>query len=281
MKKVLITIVCLFMLSSIGMASPLLDYSKGDVSFDYTYRPNLDMSGTTNFGYRLDTLSGTYPLHESFDGSANLDVGLTIGMGNNWAVQYRQYNPQGSFGLYSGSVDIGNGTLSGSINATGKIRQDEFKVLYKLSPNTAAFVGVVRANAGIKLGGSATYTDTPYAVAAVSSGTWSGGINLPEFTSPDKNMVQFGLLGSTTIAKNLEAYGVVSFASDYRNWEAGLSYDIDPNWQFNVSYRDTKWDKMKLGNAYISSSTGNIGSLDVGLDDIHAKGWGFGLTYKF
>jgi hypothetical protein len=257
MKKLVLTILFVFALSSVGLAAPLMDYSKGSVQFDYTYRPNLDMNGTlelTGVDNIWEGGSFNESISRSFDGSANMDAGLTIGLGNNWAVQYRQYNPEGTIWSYSDEFI--------SVGLDGKIKAEEFNVLYKFGPKFAGFVGAVRSNASIK--------------ASLSG--YGIGTSIPEIKAEEHSTVQVGLLGTATVAKNLDAYGIVSFGSDYRNWEAGLSYNFDKNWSLNVSYRDTQFDKYKL--AGISDSYSGSYA-DVNLKDITVKGWGFGLAYKF
>lgn len=255
MKKLVITLICLFALSTVGLASPLLNYDKGSVSFEYTYRPSLDIKA----GAELNANIGSLPpinlgISKDFDGSANMELGLTFGIGNNWALQYRQYNPEGTIW----SPKIGNTTVS----LDGKIRQDEYNLLYKFTPKAAVFIGAVRANGGIKIG--------------ISNPNL--GISIPELRSDDMSILQFGLLGSTAIGKKLNAYGMVSMGSCYRNWEAGLSYGFTKDLEFNLSYRDTKWDRFK----YLGVTTpGPLHSLEVNAKGIEAKGWGFGLTYKF
>lgn len=267
MKKLILTVLFVFALSSVGLAAPLMDYSKGSVQFDYTYRPNLDMKGTLEltgacnyYNPQATALTAesdnsfNYSISRSFDGSANMDAGLTIGLGNNWAVQYRQYNPEGTIWSYSDEYI--------SVGLDGKIKSEEFNVLYKFGPKFAGFVGAVRSNASIK--------------ASLSG--YGIGTYIPEIKAEEHSTVQVGLLGTATVAKNLDAYGIVSFGSDYRNWEAGLSYNFDKNWSLNVSYRDTQFDKYKLAGIS-DSSTGSYA--DVNLKDITVKGWGFGLAYKF
>lgn len=278
MKKLVFTVLFLFALSSVGLAAPLMDYSKGSVSFDYTYRPNLDMGGSLqlvgsincpelNKDARTMSTSG-FDFDKSwsynFDGSANLDAGVTIGLGNKWAVQYRQYNPEGTIWTLPSKV------IHFSID--GKIKSEEVNVLYKIAPKASAFVGVVKASTALK------------ANLGISGDFGSIGTNIPEFRSDDKNIVQVGLLGTANIAKNLDAYGIVSFGSEYRNWEAGISYNFDKNWALNVNYRDTRFDNFDFAGASYTppAGAGFPGSYaNVNFNDITVKGWGFGLTYKF
>ncbi|MDT8903214.1 hypothetical protein [Anaeroselena agilis] len=96
-------------------------------------------------------------------------------------------------------------------------------------------------------------------------------------------MFHFGVVGSYNIAKKTNLWGLASFGSDYRNWEAGLSYDLGKDVQFNVSYRDTKFDALKFAGGNINPPAGSVYSASNAsvTTDVTVKGWGFGLTYKF
>lgn len=295
MKKWAITVLFLFALSSVGLAAPLMDYSKGSVSFDYTYRPSLDFnagfnaSGVQNYYYFPqykvaggDGNSNGYEVYSekfningstNFDGSANIDAGVTIGLGNNWAVQYRQYNPQGAIKpleICHTFYDFVH--VDALINSTLKIKSQEFNLMRKLGPKVSAFVGVVNTNAGLdtSVKGEAW---TRYEMGGEFKGN-------AELRSQDRNTVHLGLVGVANIAKNLDGYGVVSVGSDYRNWEAGIAYNFNKNWQLNVSYRDTKFENFQLASGSVATydydATGT-----AKINDVTVKGWGFGLTYKF
>ncbi len=272
MKKITLIALLVFAFTSVASAAPLMEFDKGKVALDYTFRPSLDFSATGNVsGYIGDI--GSWGINESFsfsgsrdfDGDANLDLGLTFGIGNKWALQYRQYNPSGT--IWSGSFDIEGATVN--LGFDGKIRSDEFNLLYNLNKNWNAFVGAVRYKGGVKTNLSGSYSD------------WSAGLSIPELWSDDQDTIQFGVVGSYKIAKKTNLWGLASFGSDYRNWEAGLSYDLGKDVQFNVSYRDTKFDGLKFAGAHITAPAGYESSHAGVTTDVTVKGWGFGLTYKF
>jgi opacity protein-like surface antigen len=286
MKKITLIALFIFALTSVASAAPLMDFEKGKVAIDYTFRPSLDFSATGNVkGYIGDI--GPWGINESFsisgshnfDGDSNLELGLTFGIGNRWALQYRQYNPTGniwspswSFGGESDEPTIAKtSTDSGyiALNFDGKIRSDEYNLLYSFNKNWAGFVGAVRYKGGIA------------ASANGSIGDWSGGLSIPELWSEDKDVFHVGIVGSYKIAKKTNLWGLASFGDDYRNWEAGLSYDLGKDLQFNVSYRDTKFDGLKFAGAHITAPAGYESSHAAVTTDVTVKGWGFGLTYKF
>lgn len=206
MKKVFVTLVCLMMLSTVAMASPLMDYNQGKVSVDLTWR---------NTQNSLDDFS--------FDKKYNLDAALTVGLGNKWAFQYRNFEPK------SGATGTDQETL--------KLATNEFNAMYKLDKNFAAFAGFVT--------GKATFEDNT-------------GFN----ESASRNMWQFGLVASTEIAPKTTLWGSVAAGNhSWTNWEAGVGYELAPNLELNVSYREMK--------ANVSDT------------DFKAKGLGYGITYKF
>ncbi len=253
MKKITLIALFLFALTSVASAAPLMDFDKGKVAIDYTFRPSLDFAGQANLSGHIGSISGAIGLSRDFDGDSNNEFGLTVGIGNKWGLQYRQYNPTGN--IWSGSISTVN------LNFDAKIRTDEFNLLYGFNKNFAGFIGVARTQAGI---------------SAAANGTF-GSITIPELWSEHRNNFQIGFVGSYKIADKTHFWGLASVSSDYRNWEAGVSYDISKDLQFNLSYRDTRYEKLKFASV-------NLTSPDVGVDlttDVTVKGLGVGLTYKF
>lgn len=281
MKNLVLIVVFLFALSSVAMASPLMDYSQGKASLDYMYRPSLDFDGKAGLNglpeaaIFADGAAGNSFASGTLDGKANLDWGITYGIGNNWAIQYRGYNPETDNKTFisenEGPVVYqapgeGDGVdFVPGVTVNGKINSEEFNVLYKLNKNVAAFAGVVRTNASINIDARGYYNDAPM------------GAKLT-LKSDDNTTGQIGLVGVTKVWEKTNAYGVVSLGSDYRNWEAGLAYAIDPNVELNVSYRSTKYDDFAFGKIYDPVGSESI---NAGLKDVEVKGWGLGLTYKF
>lgn len=258
MKKFVLATLFVFALSSVAFASPLTDYSKGKAALDINYRvsPDYDASGRVE---GIKGASGTL----SFDGDSNLEWGFTYGIGNNWALQYRQATPKGTFS-YGGYTEENRGetipTIAGypvgdnvpAFSLEAKTRVEEYNVLYQLDKNVSLFTGVVRANPSLKVG------IPEIALNATIQGE-------------DKNIWQFGVVGSKPLNDNLTAYGLASFGSDYRNWEAGLGYKLCKDVELNVNYRDMKVDNMDVGSLFnLNAKT-----------DTQIKGWGFGVTYNF
>ena len=263
MKKIVLVVLLVFAMSSVALASPLTDYSKGNAAVDINYRNN----STYDVNAGINGIPGK--IGESFDGKNNFEWGFTYGIGNNWALQYRQATPKGTMNLIDYSISQpeemsrSSYLTAANVNLEAKTRLEEYNVLYKLDKNFSLFTGLVKAtprfkvNAGVQLGWEDNY---------------SGDLAIQ---GHDKNIWQFGFVASAPLADKLTAYGLASFGSDYRNWEAGLGYEIAKNLELNVNYRDMKVDNMTV--AGISTPDGNF---DV-KTDTKVKGWGFGVTYKF
>jgi opacity protein-like surface antigen len=113
MKKLAVIVavlLCTFMFAGVTTASPLTDYSAGKVALDVNWTPNNDIEAN---GYSIDGKN------------ANFDYGLTAGLGNKWAIQYRYFNPV--------SKDYGNYHAG--------VRSQEVNLLYQLDKNLSAFAG--------------------------------------------------------------------------------------------------------------------------------------------
>jgi opacity protein-like surface antigen len=264
-KKLILAMVFVFALSSVALATPLTDYSQGKAALDITYRVSPDFDTTT----RITGIDGS--LSKTFDGDNHLEWGLTYGVGNNWALQYRQANPKATanYGWSNdreasvAALETSGGYLQSiNLGIEPKAKVDEYNVLYKLDKNFFLFTGLVRATPSVKLSvGGEYYGDT-----------FGGNIAIQ---GHDKNIWQFGLQAVAPIADKFNAYGIVSFGSDYRNWEAGLGYEVAKNLELNVNYRDMKIDNMTMGGISINDQSYDVKS------DAQIKGWGFGVTYKF
>jgi hypothetical protein len=193
-KQVLAALAAAAMLTAgVASASPLTDYSLGKASVDLTYR---HAKQTMTDGGKTD-----------FDSKYNPEVGVTVGLGNNFAFQYN--------GSYYESKDTSFGPLS----AKTKIQSNEYNVLYKLDKNISAYAGVDRVQG--KLG---------------INGLWAD--------SESDNRWQVGLVGSTELAKNLTAYAKVGAGDDLTRWGIGVGYQFAPGLEFNVDYMETKVDNF-------------------------------------
>lgn len=277
MKKIALATLIACAMSSVAMASPLTDYSKGNAALDITYRNtstydvDAKIDGLGNLDQLVNGISdGNHPNPlRMLSGKTNVEWGFTYGIGNNWALQYRQATPKGSIGLPSDHPSFSQ-DVSVSLGLEAKTRVEEYNILYKMDKNFSLFTGMVKATPSLKASLGLSATD--------QGDNWNGissvGGNLA-IQGHDKNIWHFGVIATAPVAKKLTAYGIASFGGDYRNWEAGLGYQIDKNLEFNVNYRD-----MKVSNKTIVGVSVNDTNYDVKTDST-VKGWGFGITYKF
>ncbi|MBP2649446.1 MAG: hypothetical protein H6Q74_271 [Firmicutes bacterium] len=88
MKKLLSTLILSMLFCSVAAASPLTDYSQGHWSIDLNERNTQNTVSASV--YTLD-----------FNKKYKLDGMLTLGLGNNLAVQYRNFAPISSNTIFS------------------------------------------------------------------------------------------------------------------------------------------------------------------------------------
>lgn len=198
MKKlavILAVLLCTFMTAGVTTASPLTDYSAGKVALDVNWTPSLDIEAE---GETIDGKNG------------NFDFGLTYGLGNKWAIQYRYFNP------VSKDLSVLGGYHAG-------VRSQEVNVLYKLDKNLSAFAGWHQA----KLTTNAPLT----------------GLSLD-----NKSTWQVGLIGTTELGKKTTLYGIVGAGSSLLNAEAGFAYALAKDLDVNLFYRYKRIDDLRISN---------------------------------
>lgn len=267
MKKIVLALAIVFALSSVAMASPLTDYSKGKAALDVTYRISPDFDANPG-------INGIGKLGEvAFDGDNNFEWSFTYGIGNNWALQYRQAASKGKLGLINevgaepqayASEGASGDFLNVGLQAKTKV--EEYNALYKLNKNISLFTGVVKAAPSVKANVN----------ASIEGESFSGDLAI---AGHDKNIWQFGLQAVAPFANKFTGYGITSFGKDYRNWEVGLGYQISKDVELNVNYRDFKVDDMTMVGLNVPAGEGQtIGDVT---SDVRYKGLGFGITYKF
>jgi hypothetical protein len=207
-KKVVVLASALFLFASVCAASPLTDYSQGKAAIDITFDANQDVSTSSNG-----------PEVKSDGKNSNIDGTITIGVGNKFAVQYRQMDSEGDAWLYTGIP---------------RVNHQEFNLLYQVNKNVSAFTGFTKTSFGAKQAGM-------------------------ELKGPNNNGWHIGLVGSVPIAKKTTAYGIVSAGSDIRSWEAGVSYALAKNTELNILYRDFKADDLTWGGGSVDTRVKGFG----------------------
>jgi len=184
-------------------AAPLTDYSPGKTAIDVTWRHDLDLDDYWK-GY-------VYPAEGK---DSNLDWGVTTGLGNKFALQYRQFNPKGE-GDYT-DLEEGKYHLF-----EVKLKSHEANLLFQLDKHFSSFIGWHRS----KL-------------------TWLD--NGERSVSQKKGQLQIGIIGVADLGNKTKLYGNVGFAPDLQNFEAGISYELTGDIDLNLSYRYLKVNEIKL-----------------------------------
>jgi hypothetical protein len=210
-KKTLIifaTLLCSILVASISFASPLTDYSSGKTAIDLNWLPNL--SGEVKNGLNSYNLDGK---------RSNFDWGITTGLGNKFALQYRQFNPAANDNVLPGS------TIIHGVNTR------ELNVLYKFDKGLSAFVGLHQAK-----------------VTA----------NIP-VTADTKNTLQAGLTGTKEIAPKTNIYGVFSFGKNLFSGETGVSYEFAKATELNLFYRYKTVDDLRVNSAVVDTTFKGFG----------------------
>lgn len=194
MKKIVIICTMLFALSiaAVGFAAPMTDYSKGRAAVDLEFGLGLDLEQN---GKKLDGK------HSNIDGS------ITVGIGNDFAIQYRQADYKG--------------TLDNAWFKTRRLNTQEFNLLYKIDKNVSVFAGFNKAYYTILVPGM-------------------------ELKGRENNGWQVGALAVKSIAPKTSLYGVVAAGADHRKYELGVAYAFKKDMEINLSYMDFKYSDMDV-----------------------------------
>lgn len=152
-KKVVLGVMLCASVSSVALASPLDDYDMGRFSIDLgtSISPDMDVNGG------------------SVDGKSRINGGVTAGLGNNWALQFR-------YADHKSDVFAGNDY---------NLKAQEYNALYRVNPNFSLFAGLVNARVerghyddsqkGFQVGllGQMDFTDQLNGWASVAAGDTS------------------------------------------------------------------------------------------------------------
>lgn len=237
-KKVLLTLAAAMAVTSVAFASPLTNYEKGSLALDIntSISPKLELS-----------VNG---MSESDDSKERLGAGISYGLGNKFALQYKYLDNKTKEYL----VDEYIGSFYENTTLNAKLTGHEINVLYQINPNVSAYVGVTRSTAKITV--TENYGPTP--------GNITDSESLSE--SQSKNGYQVGLVGQTKLADKLTGWASVSAGNRVNAYEVGLGYDVAKNTELNLFYREVKYKDF---DAYSTTV------------DVTTKGLGAGVTFKF
>lgn len=201
MKKILLVIAMSMLLScAVASASPYTDFERGTSSAEIgIIRSELK---TSDGGGSID-----------WDKKTNLDFGVTTGLSDKFALQYKYQNLDSSstylYG-YTGKVD-------------GKVH--ELNLLYKLDPHAYAFLGIQRLSGDLTISGSGS--------ADIDSTT----------------VAQIGVTGVTKLSDKLNGWGTIALGDDNYSYELGLGYGLAANTDLNLFYRYKKFDNLEFKNS--------------------------------
>lgn len=234
-KQILLTLgLTMLLLTSLSFASPLDNYDQGNVAIDLSLSisPDIKMENSTD-SYKLDAKN-------------RLSTGITYGLGNKLAVQYKYADNKSKDDVYISPFGAGYLKQTASVG----IEAHELNLLYQVNPNFSAFVGWTRAT--VKFNGASEWNDY-----VGNAGSVSGK------ESQSQNGYQVGVIGQTKLADNLTGWASLGAGNKILAYELGVGYDIAKNTELNLFYRHAKYkDFNDSGNAI-------------------TKGLGLGVTLKF
>lgn len=262
MKRIPLIALILVLIASGAAAAPLADYSAGKGSVDLTWHvsPKLETHYSNLGKFLPDSVNDKF------------SAGLTIGLGNNVAFQYKYHQGEsdpllgntGPLGTYMWLPRVSPGAvrihdISGLVFS--KVRAEEYNLLYRLNPNLSVFAGATRVKGTVTWNGTVDYI-------------LGNGMHIYDpVVGSDADSVdghQFGFIAATKLADKMTGWTTVGWGNKVESWEVGLSYQVADNVDLNLSYSGVKYKGLQttiLGN-----------SIDYSLT---TSGIGVGLTYKF
>ena len=159
MKKLLIVVIALMLLTPAAYAAPLMDYSLGRVVFD--------------LGVNASPQQNNYYSGESngITTGYNIDYGFTAGAGNNFAISYSQQNMSGTeqSKTYSGGFYY---------RQTPTMQVQQLNLLYNFAPKAAAYNLSVFIGAQYGTLGSVRYYGNTHSVPVAQKSTEQDSLNL-------------------------------------------------------------------------------------------------------
>jgi opacity protein-like surface antigen len=197
---------------SVAFAAPQTDFKQGKTSVDLgAIRSEIDADGI------------------DFDKKTNLDLGITTGLSEKLALQYKYQKLEGDLGNSFGKAETDN-------------KVHELNVLYKLDSNVYAFAGVQRLSGDFKI--------TEYGVGSES------------YKIDSKTVAQIGVTGVAQLADKLNGWATAAIGNDNYSYEIGLGYEIANNADLNLFYRYKKFNDIEFKSGITGS--GDAKSKGVG-----------------
>ncbi|MGL5513036.1 MAG: outer membrane beta-barrel protein [Sporomusa sp.] len=204
-KKVLLALATAMAVTSVSFASPLSDYEKGNVVIDLntSISPDVKIDGY------------------SFDGKSRLGAGVTYGIGNKMAVQYKYLDNKTKDYYYYGNINA-------------EVTGHELDVLYQVQPNVSAFAGFTRSTGKIN---------------------WDGYSE-----KQSRNGYHIGIIGQTKITDDVTGWASVSAGNRLTSYEIGLGYDIAMNAELNLFYRYLKYKDFNVYGEDVDATVKGLGA---------------------
>ncbi len=185
MKKIYLLTTCIALITATAFAAPQTDIKKGETAIDIgVISPKEALSGW------------------DFPGKSNPDIGITSGLSDRYALQYK----------YHGLTSKEHITSNPLTNEHLELNTQELNILYKLSKNTDVFIGVNRLQG-----------DDIEPIRTLSYET--------------KNTFQYGITSKIPLGNNIDAWGTVATGSDLLSCELGVSKSLSKNTDLNLYYR--------------------------------------------
>ena len=187
MKKICLLTTCIALISTTAFAVPQTNIQTGQTAIDISI---LDLK---------DTFNGI-----SNPSKANPDFGITTGISDTYAIQYKYHR-------------LNTGTTNDNyISDQNDIKTQELNLIYKINPKTNIFIGV--NNFSGRNNFSIANTD-------VSADLES------------KTKIQAGITAPSSINEKTSYWGTFAAGSDLLNCELGIGQALNKNTDLNLYYR--------------------------------------------
>lgn len=213
MKKVSFAVLTALSFATTGFASPLTDYSNGKVAIDISLQaPSISESFHDTDGSRVSLPKA--------DGKNTASFGITAGLGNHWAIEYKNFSPKTKNTDYLGISTFNT-----------KLQTNEINVYYQVDKTTSFFTGITQAKAK----------------------QWSAGTTDVEggtVNTDRKNIWQIGVSTSTPISSSSNIFAAAALGKDLAAYKIGISYQLDKNWELNTYYGYNKYKGLKWDDGY-------------------------------
>lgn len=203
MKKLLLaTVIGMTLMGSTAIAAPLSDYSAGKVAIDLGFNWGGDMTP------RMATISN----------APSMNAGVTVGLGNRLALQYKYDNWQSKeIQIKPASVQYGYQT---------GFQKHQVNLLYQIAPGISPYIGWRHDSVNL---------------------TVSSRFGSRVFTGRD-NIAQLGIIGQYKFAKNKATiWGDIAFSANNRqSYEVGIGYEVIKNVDLNITYQYDRIESFKV-----------------------------------